>query len=219
MDRRWVPVGLVACAAALLAACGGTATGSPKPVTGRPTTTTTTSADPGQRPLVVPPRTTTTYVPPTPVCRNDQIRWSTAPGGLAGGDVGEILVFTNGGTATCTLSGYPVVAALDAQGSQATLAIDSPSGPLGGLPFGTAVPPIVVVAPGSTASAVIEAVAHGAGASTTCPTYYSFRVTPPDLSRSLRVPAHPLDPSLAGFPGCGPISVHPVVPGTRGRVA
>lgn len=65
----------------------------------------------------------------------------------------------------------------------------------------------------------IAGVDHPAGAATTCPTYFSSRVAPPYLARSLRVPALPLGLARTGFPGCAPVSVHPVVAGTRGRVA
>jgi hypothetical protein len=119
-----------------------------------------------------------------------------------------VLVFTNESQATCSLSGYPGVAGLDAQGVQVVQAQRTLNGYLGGLPPGTTAPPTVSLAPGQTASAVVEGTDMPLGSATSCPSYPALLVTPPDLTDSVHLEA--------ALPGCSPIQVHPVVPGSSG---
>lgn len=134
---------------------------------------------------------------------------SAGAGGAAAGNVSVPLLFRNAGTVTCILSGYPGVAALDRSGRQVAQADRTPSGYSGGLTPGQTVPPAVRLAPGQSASALVEGSDVPVGAATSCPSYASLLVTPPDLTISV--------PVSRALPGCSAIEVHPVVPGTAGR--
>ena len=80
---------------------------------------------------------------------------------------------------------------------------------MGGIEGQSATPPLVTLAPGSVASAMVEGTAVSVGTATSCPTYSALLVTPPNTKKSTRL--------TAVFPGCTPISVHPVVPGGGGN--
>jgi hypothetical protein len=125
-------------------------------------------------------------------------------------------VFTNQSQSACTLSGYPGVAGLDAQGNQAVQAVRTLAGYLGGLKPGDTTPPLVSLAPGQTASATVEGTDNPIGSATSCPYYPILLVTPPNLTDSVRVTVSDLGRVTSGLPGCSPIEVHPVVPGNSG---
>lgn len=133
--------------------------------------------------------------------------------GQSGAGLGHValpLLFTNDGTATCTLSGYPGVAALDSSGAQVAQAQRTPQGYLGGLEGYSGGPlPVVSLAPGQTASAMVEGTDNPAGTATSCVTYAALLVTAPDTTTSVRVDS--------ALPGCSALEVHPVVEGTSGR--
>lgn len=148
-------------------------------------------------------------------CQIDQLRIAPGKSGAAAGNIGQTVLFTNVGQTSCTMTGYPGVAALGAQGNQIVQAQRKPSGMLGGLPSGSPIP-IVNLAPGQIASAEIE----GGDVSTgTCPSYPSFLVTPPGETRSATVTAGASGSNLPGFTACGAISVNPVVPGMTGGLS
>jgi hypothetical protein len=69
-------------------------------------------------------------------------------------------------------------------------------------------PSAVHLAPGQAASARVEGTDNPEGTARSCPTYQDLLVTPPNTTKSTVV-----DTSL---PGCSPLQVHPVVPGTTG---
>jgi hypothetical protein len=69
-------------------------------------------------------------------------------------------------------------------------------------------PPVVTLAPGDTASAIVEGTDMPVGTATSCPTYPALLVTPPDAQQSVTV--------AVGIEGCSHILVHPVVAGTSG---
>jgi Protein of unknown function (DUF4232) len=151
-------------------------------------------------------------------CRVGQLRIQAGASGGAAGNVGQTIAFTNVGQTTCTMSGYPGLAALDAQGSQVAQAVRHEIGMMGGLPNDSSPIPLVTLAPGQTASAEIEGSDLPPGTATTCVGYPSFLVTPPGETHSVRVVVPQINASYGGFPGCYPISVNPVVPGATGRV-
>ena len=66
--------------------------------------------------------------------------------------------------------------------------------------------PHVTLEPGVTASAVVEGTDVPVGSETSCPTYSSLLVTPPDATQSVRF--------RISLPGCSGLQVHPVVPRT-----
>jgi hypothetical protein len=127
------------------------------------------------------------------------------------GHWGFPLILVNKGSSTCRLVGYPGVAGLDADGSQVTQARRTPSGYLGGLSDPGAAPPTVDLAPGASASALVEGTNVPSGNATSCPVYHGLLVTPPDETHSVRVDVTPN--------GCDGLQIHPVVPGEAGSQA
>ncbi len=160
-----------------------------------------------------------TFSPPTvatsstPACTNSQVAVSDSGGGGAAGHENQVLVFTNKSQSTCALTGYPGVAGLNAAGQQVTQASRSLSGYMGGLLPGVTTLPLVSLAPGQTASAIVEGTDNPLG-SQPCPQYSVLLVTPPNLTEQVRVQVSGL--GTRGFPDCSGIEVHPVVPGSGG---
>ncbi len=143
---------------------------------------------------------------------------SDSGGGAGLGHEDQVILFTNSSQSSCTLSGYPGIAGLDAQGAQAVQAVRTPGGYLGGLQPGTTTSPNVLLAPGQVASATVEGTDNPVGVASSCPYYPYLLVTPPNLTVSVRVNVVGLGTELTGLPGCSQIEVHPVVPGDSGRV-
>jgi Protein of unknown function (DUF4232) len=189
--------------------------------------TTTTLAPVTTVPTTTVPVTATTAIGTTttaagsevPPCHNAQISVSGAGGGSGLGHQDQVILFTNQSSSTCVLSGYPGVAGLNAQGDQAVQAQRTLGGYMGGLPPGATIPPNVSLAPGQTASAKVEGTDNPVGSATSCPYYPVLLVTPPNLTSSVPVTVSGLGTNPPGLPGCSPIEVHPVVPGTSGDVS
>lgn len=118
-------------------------------------------------------------------------------------------MFTNPSTTTCVVSGYPGVAGLNAAGKQVVQAVRTKHGFIGGVPENQPIP-VVTLAPGQKASARVEGDDVTSGTQTSCPSYPSLLVTPPNTKTSIHVSSE--------MPGCIPIQVHPVVPGTSGTL-
>jgi Protein of unknown function (DUF4232) len=203
--HRWAAIALSGSFAVLATGCGhGPALvhahfGSS--VTSGSVTTTTQTAGPQpsttqEVPPTAPPSTGGTAPPP---CQD-----------------GQVVLFTNDSDSACLLSGYPGVAGLDADGHLVTQAIRTPSGYMGGIVSGPTTPPIVSLAPGQTASAIVEGTDNPLGTETSCPHYPFLLVTPPNLTEQVQVTVSGLGSSPPGLPGCSNIEVHPVVPGSTG---
>jgi hypothetical protein len=88
-------------------------------------------------------------------------------------------------------------------------------GYMGGLVAG-ATPSVVSLQPNQSTSALVEGTDNPVGQATSCPAYPYLLVTPPNLTKSVRVTVTGLGSAPAGFPGCSPIYVHPLVAGTTG---
>jgi hypothetical protein len=117
-----------------------------------------------------------------------------------------ILVFTNTGTVACEMKNYPAVALLDGGGQITQSAAEDDSGYLGGIRDPNA--PDVTVAPGASASAMLESLATNQDG-TSCTPPASMKINPPyDVQHSVTV-------AFVGD-GCSTFEVHPVVPGTSG---
>jgi hypothetical protein len=144
----------------------------------------------------------------TPNCTFAQLA-VTATGDSAAGHIGVLLRFENVRTRICNLTGYPGVAALDAAGRQVIQAVRTLHGFIPGVPTGQR-PPVVILAGGQSASAFVEGTDVPEGNDRQCPTYPKLLVTPPNTRQSVTV-----DMSM---PGCSPVQVHPVVPGTSGAL-
>jgi hypothetical protein len=157
--------------------------------------------------------TTTTSTTPSqsagaPPCRNGQISVAVGTGGAGLGHEDQVILFTNTGSSTCSLYGYPGVAGLDAEGNQVVQAQRTLNGYLGGVQSGATSLPTVSLGPGQVASATVEGTDVPVGSATSCVSYPALLVTPPNLTDSVRV--------TATLPGCSPIEVHPVVAGSSG---
>lgn len=199
--------------------------------------TTTLSVPLGNRVLVNAPEAmaipVTTAGPPTPLypsvpsppavtssaplCTNSQVAVSDGGGGAGLGHENQIILFTNQSNDSCTLSGYPGIAALNSSGQEVVQAERSLSGYLGGLWNNATTPPSVTLQPGGTASAIVEGTDNPVGTETSCPYYPELLVTPPNLTTSVRITVTGLGtPPENGLPGCTSIQVHPVVTGNTG---
>jgi hypothetical protein len=124
------------------------------------------------------------------------------------GHGGFELMFRNDSGATCTMTGYPGVAALTAAGRQAVQAYRTLRGYQGGLPPSVNVPPTVTLAPGHASYAHVEWVEAEVNGETSCPSYPAILVTPPNTTVSTRL-------KVAGANGtgiylCASLEVHPV---------
>lgn len=229
--RRWIAV-LAPVTALLIAACGSVghaASGAPTrsssrstgstTATTRPHTSTSTSTTPATSTT---PTTRTAATASTSAaaptaggpCRSAQLQITERSFGTgryaraALGHSSVVVLFTNTGQASCTLTGYPGVAGLNSAGAQVTQARRTPSGYMGGLSSATSAPPVVTLDPNQTASAIVEGTDVPSGGQTTCPTLAGLLVTAPNTTRSVRLPAAPGD--------CSGLQVHPVVSGDSG---
>lgn len=159
---------------------------------------------------------TSTSVVPAPPCEFSQLHVAALSAGAAGGSAGQAIGFTNVGSAICSLYGYPGVAALNSEGQQVAQASRELSGMRGGKQGGH--PVVVNLAPGQTASAEVEGTDNPLADNQTSCTYYpDLLVTPPGTTQSVRITIQFPGSEIAGFPGCTPIRVNPVVPGNLGR--
>jgi hypothetical protein len=197
-----------------LVACGGPSS--------TPTSSAISGSSTSSRPSFTTPLPTTAttgavarYSP----CRIGQLRIAPGRSGAAAGNIGQTIVFTNVSEEICSITGYPGVAALDAQGNQIVQAQRRLNGMLGGLPNSKSTIPIVTLAPGEVASAEVEGGDVPVGSETTCPTYPSFLVTPPAETHSAIVSVGATGSNAPGFQGCEATTVNPVVPGTTGRLS
>lgn len=194
---------------AALAACGGSSS-SPLPSS----TSTVSTSSPRPSPI----ESSTTVAVAQTVCHLGQLRIAAGPSGAASGAAKQTILFTNVGRTTCSMTGYPGVAALNARGDQIAQAQRQLNGMLGGVYLGTT-PPMVTLQPGQVASAEIEGVDHPLGSATSCPIYPAFLVTPPDETHSVTITAGVAGGDSPGFFGCVRISVNPVVPGPTGSLS
>jgi hypothetical protein len=212
--RSWLVLGAGVIA---FAACGHSTvktSSSPPP---RPDPTTTSTAVARNTTTTAPPATTTpavtvtTSVPApsgTSACTSAQIA-TTSADNSGMGHIGVVLRFRNSSAQACHLEGYPGAAALDAQGHQVVQAVRTLNGFWRALPPGEG-PPVVTLAPGQIASAFIEGTDVPVNGATSCRSYPRLLVTPPNTTVSV-----PVDRAM---PGCTPIQIHPVVPGTTGTI-
>lgn len=118
---------------------------------------------------------------------------------------GYVIEFRNRG-GTCTITGYPGVDALNAQGRRILGAKRTKAGFLGGLGSGPI--PNVHLAKGKVASAMVEWIDLGSP----CPTARSLKITPPNTFRSVVLSPR----SLKSETLCH-VEIHPVLPGTTGQ--
>lgn len=170
----------------VLASCGSITPGSIRTVSPTP------SVSPSPRPTT--PSSPSPSTSPTPDtagvarCVFADLVISDRSSGAAGGSSGTVLLFRNRATGPCVLGGYPGVAGLNASGQKVAQAVRTPTGYLGGLPPGQTVPPVVYLAAGATASALVEGSDNPLGPATSCPTLAGLLVTPPGSYHSELLP-------------------------------
>ena len=139
-------------------------------------------------------------------------------GGAGLGREDQVILFTNHSRSTCTLSGYPRVAELDAQGRQVVQAEQRLGGYLGGFQNGETTFSNVTLAPGQTGSATVEGTDNPVGTATSCPYYPYLLVTPPNLTVSVRLNVFGLGTQPTGLPGAPRSRFIRSSPGSSGRV-
>jgi Domain of unknown function (DUF4232) len=201
--------------AAVVAACGSggssssATTGAPGSVTTTtrtPIVTSSASASDSSSSSGPAPRARTAAVPAG--CTPVHTAVSFGRTGAATGHLGITLLFRNSGSAPCTLTGYPGAALVAAGRRHRRLDVArTPQGYLGGLSPQARADPVVRLAPGGFASAILEGEDFNPQTSAACPRYSSLLVTPPNQTVTVR-----LTRSLAI---CHP-EIHPVVVGTSG---
>jgi hypothetical protein len=171
-------------------------------------TTTTTTSNPDTTVPGLPTSTTATTPTSAALCAGPDVGVSGKMASAAAGHQGVVLLFVNNGSTSCVLYGYPGAAGLNASGAQVVQAKRTLTGMMGGLAPGVTALPRITLAPGQTASAVVEGTDVPSGTETSCPTYSSLLVTAPNAKVSVTIPF--------SLPGCSGLQVHPVVPGTSG---
>jgi hypothetical protein len=172
VKRRVAVCSIVALLGAVTAGCSSA--GSTKPSAGSSTTAPTTTPSPSAPPST--PATSTTSAAP---CTTTELSVSIGQGGGAAGTAHIPLVFTNTGSANCTLHGYPGVSVVGASGNQIGPAASRTS---------SATPPSVTLASGATTTAVVTL----SDVLNSCPnpaTPDGFRIYPPDQTTALYAPS------------------------------
>lgn len=199
--------GILLAACVTLTACGSSPTTAATDSTTAPTGTPTGDSSPASPSTdgASPSQTSSPAADAAPACTDADLTISVNPAGAGLGHVGSTIVFTNASDHQCALTGYPRVAGLDSSGKEVTQALPTLTGYLGGSYTKTT----VQLAPGGSASALVEGTSTPAGAATTCPVYPSLLVIAPEQTRS-----HDFASSM---PACSPLQVHPVVAGATGR--
>jgi Protein of unknown function (DUF4232) len=183
MRSRAARATLVACALAL-AGCGSTPAG------------TTAASAPADSPA-----------PGLAACATTQLKVGITNTGALGGQAGGYLRFTNDGTATCRMHGWPLVVALTAAGHATTLRRAQST--MYGAWQAPASLPVLKLKPGESAYAVVAASDHPAGSAGHCPApYVRLRVSPPGGSGSVTVSAW-LPGARSYLPSCPSIDGSP----------
>lgn len=141
-------------------------------------------------------------------CATAQLHLAITHTSAAAGTVGGYLSFTNVGDSPCRLTGWPEVVGVrdGATGAPALRVRSALSGP------SLAGQPVVTLAPGEHADAVVAGTdIPGAGPSTCPAPYTSLRVTPPGATASVTVSAW-ITYANAYLPACTRLVVTMVVP-------
>jgi hypothetical protein len=217
MRARRVRCSVATAAAALVvAACGSgqsTVTHTSTTAASQATTTTTTTTAVSSSSTAASTATSTGTAGPAPrartasaACAAGQVSVSLGPGSAGLGHSGFALLFTNTGSGSCALTGYPG-AALVANGGAQLQIQRTPNGYLGGLAPTARANPIVRLAPRQVASALFEGL-DSTSAGGPCPQYAALLVTPPNSTLTSR---------LSRAVSICRAQIHPVVPGRSGE--
>jgi hypothetical protein len=153
---------------------------------------------------------------PVPPCTTRQLKITlTRRGGAVTGEVGGYLQFANAGHVTCQLHGWPKVTAVTASGQTIT-AVHAIHGTMLGAWQHTSPLPVIRLAPGAAAYAVLAAGDNSARSSSRCPTVQLLRVSPPassgQVTLSARLYDHVYLPACTSASRSTEIEVSAVVP-------
>lgn len=114
----------------------------------------------------------------TQECAGSQIAITLTHTGALGGQAGGYLTFTNKGTSDCQIAGWPSVTGVTKSGASATLE-HARSTMFGAWQYSSP-EPVVNLAPGESAYAVVAADDNPAGSASSCPAPYAeLRVAAP----------------------------------------
>jgi hypothetical protein len=156
-----------------------------------------TAAPAGSSPAITTPAAATTAAAGPSMCTQAQLTATT--GGTAKEDVQVLaIVFTNHSASSCTVTGYPGVAGLNAAGTQTAQAVREP---------GLATP-TVTLAPGASVSALVKTAKVNTAPD--CEFAGGLAVTPPNTSTTVKL----TDPDDK-LNSCS-LTVTPIVSGTNG---
>jgi Protein of unknown function (DUF4232) len=140
-------------------------------------------------------------------CTTTQLKVTVTHTGALGGQAGAYLRFTNDGSATCQLNGWPTVVALTAAG-QATTLEHAQSTMYGAWHVPTPLP-VVKLQPGASAYAVVASDDQPVGSATSCPApYVRLRVSPPGSPAAVTVSAW-LPGARSYLPACTAVNGAP----------
>lgn len=122
-------------------------------------------------------------------CSGSQLAITLTHTGALGGQAGGYLTFTNKSTSPCQISGWPGVTGVSKTGTSAALA-HAQSTMYGAWQYSAPVP-LVYLAPGDSAYAVVAADDNPAGSASSCPSPYAqLRVTVPGSTTAATVSAY-----------------------------
>ena len=151
---------------------------------------------------------------PAPACAADQLSVAAVDGASVMGRLGVVVEFTNHGTASCALSGYPTVEAYTLSGGE-YLGTQDPQSGSQGTPFlaGTAAgTPAVVLAPGGSAAADLSGASYLVRRDRPCPAFQRLWIAAPGTGLSGQTVSARVPGYAADFPDCGAFAVSPVYP-------
>jgi hypothetical protein len=191
---------LAAAICALIMGCGSVSTvaGSPASAAGHPSPSASASA----------PAAPSRSSPPAVAlraCRAARLAITLTSTGAVAGQAGGYLTFTSDGSTTCLISGWPTVTGVTSTETATALARATSS--MFGAWIAAARPPVIHLAPGQSAYAIVAGDDHPAGYATSCPApYVRLRVTPPGSTAGTTLPARlpgadhylPTCPSITG---------------------
>ena len=197
-------LGVAACSS-ITGTSGAGASGTTTPGTGAPGTSAPGTGAP-------PPRAR----PEEPTCRTSQLTITlTHRGAAVMGEMGGYLRFANKGTAACQIGGWPAVTAVTAAGQTVRAAHARHGLMLGAWRYAPPLP-VVRLAPGAAAYAVLAAGDYSARTTRPCPVVRRLRVTPPagsgPVTLSARLYDHVYLPACTSFRGTTEIQFSAVVP-------
>jgi hypothetical protein len=178
--RRVLPLATAVGVALTLAACSSSPTASKATTTttGRSTSTTATTTAPTS--TSSPSSTTSTTAAGVTTCLASQLSIGSHAQGAAAGTIYLTVTLTNISSSTCTLSGYPGMQLLGAQGT--AIPTNVVRGGLGaGAPAAAQKPPsLVTLLPQQVATFSLMYEDVPEGNETTCPTSSRAEITPPN---------------------------------------